>query len=1607
MPVKPFNEIASKWDPMMPQEQYDSLRDHYFNSFVKPSVSKHYDVEATRKKFYEETERPSMFKNSMEKATFQMVRGGLATAKSAVAPFMNMGDKPAPALQSMRKAEDKLNTVARREGMTNAPVFVGDMVGSLLPLAVATEGAEPIAEGILTEGIINLKNAATVTKLARGGLAFGAYEAANAEHGDRIMAGLKGVAFGAAAEGTFSLAGKLASKGVASSPEETDKIVKELMKVKENETLQGPPQTSKLLKADRVIAQDIQQSAQTAKAEGRPMVIRDDPSFAGVKLFMRGKDGRPLTLPIEGLTLGDKSKDIETVIDKLQHHLKIGGSIEGMSYHPEAHGMVNQLVKELADRQLAKYENFRVLRTGSDGKVVSSLLQNGGVPAEASGDHVIVNIPVKDKPTRVQLNKVAGELKDSEGFALNKFDREQLMDDVIATWSKNINPTRLSKAMSNPNLTKMADFLPDDVIEQLKPDREVGPPKELAKVPDHDTKVLTWIKEMSDENGGQLNLTEKLHAKDRLEVLWDSSIPKDSVMKRNALSVVKQFGVPDELLPPAYRNAGVEPVEDLIKPAPQPTTPVLGSVPGDDKLEALIKQMRANPDDIDLDLLRATGAEEVARAAEIAEKGKDIKAPGLMEEAVRKGEIVGQPTIKLRIPASEETPLAHDGKGGIVISENAVRQAVKLSSKQIEQLHPGAHALLVDSKTGGLVRVLEELGINPTRYGIEGSKKPVMAYSKMNKDELYHEGLHALIDHGIPKGLVAIHMDEGLGTAIDIANGLKGHKAYSTLNDFTRIEEAYVHSASAIRSGDEVALANLARMDTSTEKVINMVNEASASMLKSSHSMADSMPVRMFQRKMEDLLRRTSTNKVATLRDAAEQLGRTLYLDADRKLWTMMDRAGNIQHYPASDLDIFKTLDEDIWGAQAFAPNPSGWAEMRGVRGPFIPEGQATMSKNPPMPDFTPDPKWKWPGLQAILGAIRPMGSWVGKLDEKLNNELFLYKGKSYKFPIYDKWKAVDESIKEGDDWLQKNYEAAAKFLQGDSKKLESYFTAMTTTPDKWEGLAKTLNLDQKDLLNLQHADEWLKNFRNETGINPFNWLRDEYPRLRSLDFNTERVYGQGVKDAKEMSFFHKGITEGSFNGQDAHLGRFTNFLIRQGMEKKFYGKPLEELKKLVNLQTAEGKYVLGSMRWPLDNYVKYIQGIPDMTQQVITRGVSDFQVALGEKFAEMNKHLPEGYKLPEKFNYPGSVINRFMLFSYVAGLGMRPAIALRDAMQVFMTALPVLGPEKFMKGLAKTLTSDGIKAAADAGALLNKTNIGELYGDIFHEIPPHSGGVLDKATQLANRLLSPSRWGHNIGRAVAYHSEFDSALDAVNGFRAGRYTAGDVLDKTSLWFADKPAQTRILGMIQDKGIPAQDVARKTALELVDLTQWPYRRGAQPTLLRTGLGRIFGQYGMWPMNYMDFLARMGSKYAENPKRAMRATALWGATNFAAVSAFKSIGADTQKWFFLSPAGYGMSPHAQFVHDLMIAPEETKDGRDARKRVLEYPLNFVPSSLAMQNIMQAIQSGEPMFDGDGKPTASFLKVMGFHPEALKDPTANMDLDDRALYELGYDKHGSKR
>ena len=1543
-PVKPFNDIAQSFDPMMPKEDYDALRDKYFFDHVAPKVPKGFSVSATREEFLKQTERTPLIKHpTAAKAGV----ASLATAEQILQPMATVLPQAKQLLKTTRAKRQSMTEAMQRDGVsTTGASVLGDLTGS----AIAFSGIEAVTRGAGTEiGAEELLGGVAAAahdlnlaqKMARGGLAFGTYEALTSEDKHRGYAFAKGAAIGAAGEGAITLAGKLLSRGKV-KPEDIEKEVAK--------TLSPNPKPGTLDPVvDKTVAQHLVETQEKAKAEGKPLVVKVDNSSSNVRVLGKTGQGKPFTLIVEPYS-------IDQTIASIQGHLKGGGEVVGVLYHQDHKARFNAFAKAMNELNIVpKMETRRIITKPGEAKKVAAVLQTEGIKAEpasfgedGSMGTVHVEAPARKAPS---LGSISSDLLTHElpdGTRLQKGEVYDYARKIAQLWNEKI-PSSSKEEIARKLVGK--DF-------------EKFIPKE-------------WQRTIEDVG------------KEMPEVKGDFTEPTPSEAEQVRLESI--VGASKGVTPQGMMEARFS--------------------DGNEKL----------PSGMSIEAHPLSSKEKMFAAHELFDKGMSLEeVQRTMNISINKAKSYlktwseSSRHARINIPASEREPITLDKKGQPVevrVAEKKNKVAVKLPKKFLES--QGLSGFVQDTderdefnlmKRGlsPVHRMLSRMGINTfDEQAYPQTMKPMFVYKDYDRATIYHENLHVLL--GISREIfrdvaenthpqnVALLKDTDK-TAVDIANGLRStyDDIYNTNPFHSLLEEAFVHGAEAVRMGDKNKLDELALLDTSIRHVIDMVDEYSEDFLKDIPNRGDTENTREFEEKLRDLQRRTGRMRLERWMDDADRAGHMLWYDPERGEFILAN-SDQIKRISAKN-SVADALEE-VQGGASYVPSETTRFESMGLRHASAPIRAVPYSKGGmPMPELSPKED-RFRGILSATSWIRPTMDWAASVDKKFFNA-----GHDIKF--FDKMKAVDDAVRAGETWIANNHKEAAQFLKGDSNQLKTMFEFLAADPKHWEKMLPRFNMDRNFLADVQAADTWLRKFKDETGIQVFNYLRNDLHSLRGFNFDTNYVWRRGL-EPKEMSLFHRAINDGDLNPQDAHAGRFINFLLREGYEQKFTDGALRDLKKLLDEKSRDGTSILGPLKFPVQNYINYVRGIPDASQQIMMKTVGDFQKRLGAVFKEINKTLPQKYHLPEDFNYPGSIINKVMSLSYVAGIGLRPIIPIRDTMQAITNGLPILGPAKFVKGMTKALTSAGYREAREAGALLGRHTVGDLYGDIFQEIPPHSGGTLDKALEVGNALLSPSRWGHNLARAIVYHGEFDSALNAVRAYGRGAISVNKLFEETSMWFFPKPLQTEILRDIKLSKEP-REIARRIALETVDSILWAYRRGTQPAFLRTGLGRIFGQYGMWPLNYAEFLRKVGSKIADHPKLAMRATGLWLGTNYAASSALSGLGGDVGKWFFFSPAGYSGSPHMQMALDLMKAPEESEDGRAARKRVLEYPLNFVPASIETEAVLKAMEDSNWSLDPNKVPSSDWIRVLGMRPknEHVEDALGDMSMEDRLAYEAGF-------
>jgi len=794
-------------------------------------------------------------------------------------------------------------------------------------------------------------------------------------------------------------------------------------------------------------------------------------------------------------------------------------------------------------------------------------------------------------------------------------------------------------------------------------------------------------------------------------------------------------------------------------------------------------------------------------------------------------------------------------------------------------------------------------------------------------------------------------------TATDIIKGIQGKspQLYSKLPGKQLLDEAFAKAGTAVRLNDRAALDELAKWDTSVAHVKDFVHENAREMLE--NITGDSFAHRQYARRLRDLVRRTDPNITEALDQAAGQFGWQTWFDPELGKWVMRDGDGReMLHNDLNAVwDQFHNMDPSVMlPDQAHSWFLQGMRSGKGMTG----EGNAPNFTVSGTPEIFPRILL---GLQNLAQIIRPALDSFSGIQKRLarmgRDDIPLYNAAQALFS------AAQRSGAARDEWSTQ-FQDVMKGVR--YNQLKAYGEVFSRPEATWATHANHLGLDAADLDRLAKIKE-LDRVHHE-GKTTINDTLQKLWEYRSVGNDPNRVNWAGpVRVALKKGHL----------GEDLNIGTVAEWVARQNYESRM-GDELKAFQKLRNQfkRTPELQKIM-------DNYSNFLRNRPDTSQKWINNLVESWQAGANRVRESFNKMLPKGMQIPElRF---GGALPTLRALMYTAGLAGRASVAIRDTFQATY-GMVAIGPEAFMRGMVQSLTPEGRQLANEAGALLHPRNVRQFFGDISSDMPISGGKGQNFINRMTDILLSPSRIGHNIGRRAVFLGEYEQALKEITRFQEH----GDSIQlakRTSAWFHDAPEKSRLLALAAKAKTPEEirAAAKEFALSANFATQFG---GTPGSALRTGLGRMFGQYATWPLNHLEFTRKLGMRALDTPSKGLPALGMWAAMNVGAYESMKSMGIDVSKWVGISPMGYEGSPAMELAQHLMEAPSESDKGRAARKAILEFPLEFVPGAVEFENLYKAYQKGE----------VDLATTLGF--KTYKEPADQLDLDEQLRKEFGF-------
>ncbi len=338
-------------------------------------------------------------------------------------------------------------------------------------------------------------------------------------------------------------------------------------------------------------------------------------------------------------------------------------------------------------------------------------------------------------------------------------------------------------------------------------------------------------------------------------------------------------------------------------------------------------------------------------------------------------------------------------------------------------------------------------------------------------------------------------------------------------------------------------------------------------------------------------------------------------------------------------------------------------------------------------------------------------------------------------------------------------------------------------------------------------------------------FLKDYQPHVQDLG-GIYQIYKEGQPIPKELSFFADFKRKGSLQTQiDDSLALF-DIYTNAGSNKLFLNPALERAGKLGEQLP---KSIQGSLRSYIQEKLGYANQLDEWLNNVGTN---------------INKKL--GTNLPP--DAVRQVMQLAMDTTYSGAMGLNPGTVLRNGLQYDLVAYPRLGPKFYGDALKTALTKEGMAEVKAAGFLVDR---GELYGQALTKDVTIGGKAVNLYRKGTQATLAPFSAVEELNRARTYWQVKYQFNDALAKYNSGKFSWSQLeneLDFQSLSPIDRNIIRQRLVSGDIKGA-FENLAR----EVIDETQFPYRRGASSRITYGTTGKIGTQFGQWNIEFVHTL----------------------------------------------------------------------------------------------------------------------------------------------------------
>lgn len=460
-----------------------------------------------------------------------------------------------------------------------------------------------------------------------------------------------------------------------------------------------------------------------------------------------------------------------------------------------------------------------------------------------------------------------------------------------------------------------------------------------------------------------------------------------------------------------------------------------------------------------------------------------------------------------------------------------------------------------------------------------------------------------------------------------------------------------------------------------------------------------------------------------------------------------------------------------------------------------------------------------------------------------------------------------------------------------------------------------------------------------------------------------ENVFGKG-KVPKEVKFWaeHQRFSDFATDLMDKDpLSQMLRYNT-QGLKKLYLGESYKRIAAIANQKVNTRGLSDGVLR-NLRLYIDQINGVDVSDAEFI---INDFEQKFAKVQAKQEAKLHKKYavdlaqyikanpdealklksgELPENmqkmFDREAAVsaqltaqkfraaqkgwLSTLFSLNYSASMGWRPWVTIRNMFQVYTTGSMQVGTGYITRSMKELAEGDVLDHVVDR---LRKN------GQIL-ETAPIIGDILEENTKLGGRMKGAIEHGlrglkgsDEWSRAVVWHGHEIKLNEAIELYKRGKLlNLEDTFAYADIDMMPTDVYQRAMGFAQKA--KWDQVMDLTGTEAVEASMFVYRSSANPIWKRGIVGKLAGQYTVYPFSYLASITNTLSKgYAPMWKRVAAVTRL--ATNSAAIyGALRLMGVNAKDFLPWNPIQASFGPNFWFMTNAMSVLDDSYRGRQSR------------------------------------------------------------------------------